>query len=199
MVPDEITEDEIDDLPLESVMAVDRRAVCDQLVARLTALPYPAYLRCMASYIDDLRAYYGREVFGEGERLVRKTSDLIRAAADGQPVATPLGLDAQRLMDEWLTYMGNPDDSEDAGDMVETDLPGMLLWTCTATIEELLDPVYRHDAADVVSNAALKVKRRGDASPTADSRRFLLKFSARAKGQPEASDLAAVRAAQRRP
>ena len=59
-----------------------------------------------------------------GERLVRKTIDLVRAAADGQPVAAPEGTDAGRLEREWLAYMGNPDfDDEDFGDMVETDLP----------------------------------------------------------------------------
>jgi hypothetical protein len=181
MFPDDLTEDQVDDLPLESVMVVDARAVRKQLVVRLTALPYPAYLRCMASNMEDLCTYYGEEVFGEGGRLVRKTIDLVRAAADGQPVAAPDGDDARRLRNEWLTYMGNPDESDDAGDMVETDLPYFVDWICSGTVDELVYPEYRYDAAEVASDAAFKACRRGEVQLMGDSRRLLLKFYARAK------------------
>jgi hypothetical protein len=183
MVPDDLTEDQIDDLPLESVMAVEVLTVHERMVKRLTALPYPAYLQCMASYMEDLCTYYGTEIFGEGERLVRKTIDLVRAAADGQSVAAPEGTDAGRLEREWLAYMGNPGfDDEDFGDMVETDLPTLVDWICTHTVDELTDPEYRYYAAEVAADAAFKARRQGEPPLTGDSIRLLLKFFARAKG-----------------
>ena len=141
----------------------------------LEALPYPAYLRCLASFLEDLCSFYGCHVYGEGEQLVGKTILLVRGAASGRQVA----VEAEGLSGAWVAYMGYPQE----GDMVETDLPLLLDWLCVATIDELTDPEYRYDAASVAADAADAASRTPEV--LFDNVRLLLKWSIRARRMAE--------------
>jgi hypothetical protein len=175
MFPDGLTEEQAEDLPLETAISVNVSAVYHQLPKLLEALPYPTYLRCLASFMEDLCTYYGDEVYGEGEHLVRKTILLVREAANGRQVTE----EAEGLSAEWVAYMGYPQE----GDMVETDLPLMLDWLCVATIDGLTDPEYRYYAASVAADAADKASRTPEV--LLDNVRLLLKWSIRARRMAE--------------
>lgn len=168
MTPDELTEDQIDALPLDAILAVDAMALGDDLVARLEKLPYRAYLSCVGLCIDDIRAMYGSRVFGLGEQLVRETLELLRTGATGASV----GRQAQQLWGRWFDYMGRPGPD----DMADTDLPTWVRSPCTDAVHDMMKPKNR-DAAISVTDAAYAGNRDTNLIP-GDNIRRLLKFIA---------------------
>jgi hypothetical protein len=56
---DDITEDQVDELPLDDILRIDAMDLAEQLQTRLAGLPYLPYLACIGSVLVDLRTFFG--------------------------------------------------------------------------------------------------------------------------------------------
>lgn len=123
-----------------------------ELVDLLKRMPYISYLRSMNFMLNELRTCYAGEIFGDGERLIDQTLDLLRSWVDDGPNREL----AQRIHRQWMLYIyGEPEPDPSERGQVFTELDDWLVAVFQNITQELAVNDYLYSASEAICSAAL--------------------------------------------